>query len=128
MHVIFFDGVCGLCNGFVDFVMRMDKKNIFHFAPLQGEYAAQHLPQSDTSDLSSVVFMSDGKTLRKSHAVLGVFRMLGLPLSLLDVAKVIPQPLLDMIYDWVASNRYRWFGQKDTCRIPTPSERSRFLN
>lgn len=125
-RVVFFDGVCGLCNKFVDFVLRIDKKELFVFSPLQGELAAQSLPKKFIEDLDSIVVLIDGKTYRKSEAVFALFKELGFPWSPLALLGILPSGLSDWGYNLVASQRYRIFGQSDTCRLPAPNERSRF--
>jgi predicted DCC family thiol-disulfide oxidoreductase YuxK len=126
--VIFFDGVCGLCNRFVDFVIRRDPDGVFHFAPLQGEAAAERLSEADVRDLKTVVVIDSSGTHRKSAAVLSVLRRLG---GFWRVAAAalwfVPRPLRDLGYTWIASNRYAIFGKKETCRLPSASERARFL-
>ncbi len=126
--VIFFDGVCGLCNRFVDFVLRRDPTGLFQFSPLQGETAAEWLAQGDVADLKTVVLVDGNRAFRKSAAVIRVLRRLG---GFWGVAGAIlwlvPRPLRDLGYSWIASNRYAIFGKKETCRLPTAEERSRFL-
>lgn len=127
MNVIYFDGVCGLCNGFVDFIMKIDRESVFHFSPLQSEYAKTNLPPEFTANLDSVVVQMDGKTLRKSKAVLAVLRKLGGVWGVAGLFGVLPEGILNRAYDLVAEHRYRVFGKKETCRLPTPEERARFV-
>jgi predicted DCC family thiol-disulfide oxidoreductase YuxK len=126
--VIFFDGVCGLCNRFIDFVMRHDRAAVFHFAPLQGETAHQRLPEADVRDLTTVVLCDEQGVFRKSTAAArilvrlgGVWRIPGRALWL------VPRPMRDAGYVLVARYRYAIFGKKESCRMPTPAERARFL-
>lgn len=126
-NVIFFDGVCGLCNGFIDFVMKIDTRKRFHFSPLQSEFAKKTLPPELISDLKTVVVQIEGHTYKKAPAVIRVMQEIGGSWSLLGALKVLPEPLLNLGYDIVASNRYKLFGKKETCRLPTPEERSRFI-
>lgn len=125
--IIYFDGVCGLCNGFVDFILNVDSKNIFKFSPLQSDFALKTLPPQFTHDLDSVVVMIEGKTFRKGAAVLAVFNQLGGGWKILSLATVLPDGLINSGYDFVANNRYKIFGKKETCRLPTPEERARFI-
>lgn len=125
--VIFFDGVCGLCNGFVDFVIQADKKQFFKFSPLQSEFAKENLTESDIKELKSVVLKMNGKTYRKSEAVFEVFKILGGGWRVLSWFKILPQPIRNQGYDLVAKHRYRIFGKKELCRFPTPEERQRFI-
>ncbi|MBC7397914.1 MAG: DUF393 domain-containing protein [Bdellovibrionales bacterium] len=127
MNIIFFDGYCGLCNGFIDFMMNVDKKRIFKFSPLQSEFAKANLQLSDIEDLKSVVVLIDGKTYRKSEAVLKALGMLGGMWKVTSVFRSFPEKLLDTGYDLVAENRYKIFGKSDTCRLPTLEEKSRFI-
>lgn len=126
-NVIFFDGVCGLCNGFVDFIISVDKRKEFRFSPLQSEFAQKNLPPEMTRNLDSVVFLKEGKTYRKSQAVIKVLEGLGGIWSLAKMGKVLPESILNSAYDLVAQNRYKIFGKKETCRLPTPDERTRFI-
>lgn len=134
--ILFFDGVCGLCNGFVDFVMSRDRKGVFRFATLQGETAARLLSRAGPGDASpegpgewmrSVVLWQDGEAHRKSEAVFRVFSGLGGIWKLAIAGRLIPAGLRDFLYDGIARNRYRWFGKRETCRMPSPEERARFL-
>jgi predicted DCC family thiol-disulfide oxidoreductase YuxK len=123
--VVFFDGTCGLCNGFVDFLVRHDRGRRLRFAPLQGETAAHfaRLPRA----LDSVVVADGPVVLVKSDAALCVFARLGWPWRLAGLARVVPRALRDAVYDLIARNRYRWFGQRDACRIPSEREARWFL-
>lgn len=126
-NVIFFDGVCGLCNGFVDFIMKIDKDQKFSFSPLQSDFAKENLPAELTTDLKSVVFLKDKALLTKSKAVIAVLNEIGGIWKLASVGKILPEKALNHAYDMVAENRYKLFGRKETCRLPTPEERSRFV-
>lgn len=126
--VIFFDGVCGLCNRSVDFVMRQDRRGVFHVTPLQGETAGQLLEPADRERLGSLVVWIDGQAYRRSAGVVRILWRLGPVWKLLGgLLWLIPLPLRDLGYRVIASNRYRLFGKKETCRLPTEPERARFL-
>jgi predicted DCC family thiol-disulfide oxidoreductase YuxK len=126
--VIFFDGVCGLCNRFVDFVIRRDRQGVFRLAPLQGETARDRLAEADVVDLKTVVLVDASGTYRKSTAVLRVLGCLGIFWKIAAALLwVIPRPLRDLGYSWIATNRYAIFGRKETCRLPSAAERERFL-
>lgn len=127
MKVIFFDGYCGLCNGFVDFMMKVDRQGVFKFSPLQSDYARQHLPADDIEQLKSVVILIDGRALRKSEGVLAALNELGGVWKLTGMLNLLPSVVRNKGYDMVAANRYKIFGKKDSCRIPTPEERERFI-
>ena len=126
--VIFFDGVCGLCNRFVNFVLARDKKHVFRFAPLQGETARAMLPAPDVEDISTVVVLSKDGSRRRSSAVVSILRQLGGVWAVLGMLLwIVPSPLRDLGYKLVARSRYRLFGKKEVCRMPTPEERAMFL-
>ena len=127
--IIFFDGVCGLCNHFVDFVLDHDSQDLFLFAPLQGISAESYLPEEDVEELKSVVLWDSGKTYRKSTAVVRILQKLnGIWWLLGWLFWFIPWPLRDVLYTIVAKLRYRLFGKREMCRFPTPEEEARFLN
>ncbi len=127
---IFFDGVCNLCNSSVNFLIDHDKKKQFTFASLQSEYAERMFDKTevDPGQLEGIVYLKGQKILRKSDAVLEIARELGGGWSLLYAFKVIPGVFRNKIYGWIAKNRYRWFGKRDSCRLPTPDLRERFLD
>ena len=127
LPLVFFDGVCGLCNKSVDFIIRHDLKHVFSFAPLQGLTAAKALPTRDTINLDTLVLLDEKGLHYRSTAALRIAWRLGGPLKLFSVFFVIPRFLRDPIYNLVAKNRYKLFGKKDSCRIPTPDERKFFL-
>ncbi len=127
--IIFFDGVCNLCNGFVDFVIARDKKDLFVFAPLQGETAREKLNAIYLENLWSVVVIGvDGQFYTQSQAALYVLKELGFVYkAIYYIAKILPLFLKEAIYKLIAKNRYRLFGKRETCRLPTPEERAKFL-
>ena len=125
---VFFDGVCGLCNAFVDFVMARDREQQFHFAPLQGQTAAGIVREADRTSLKSVVFADKSGTYLKSSAVIRVLWQLGgFWAFAAGCMWIIPRPVRDVGYGLVARLRYRLFGKREACRMPTPEERSRLL-
>jgi predicted DCC family thiol-disulfide oxidoreductase YuxK len=127
--VILFDGVCNLCNGSVQFIIKRDRKNRFHFAALQSAFGQQKLNQLNipTESLQSIVLIDGDKYYQRSNAVLEVSKHLGGAWPLLYVFKIIPRFLRDAVYNFIANNRYRWFGKQDQCMIPTPALKARFL-
>jgi predicted DCC family thiol-disulfide oxidoreductase YuxK len=127
MKLIYFDGVCGLCNGFVDFILKIDRQSLFTFCPLQSEYASKHLSEVQTRNLTSVVYQKEGKTFEKSEAVLEILCDIGGAWKLAKTGFLIPGILRDYGYDLVAINRYKLFGKKQTCRIPSQEEKARFI-
>lgn len=128
--ILFFDGICGLCNHFVQFLFKVDHKAVFKVATLQGSFAQKTLPQSLTKELSSLVVLTDsGDILIKSRAVLHILRHVGgMWRVLAALGGVIPTPWSDWVYDRVAQSRYKLFGTLDTCRVPTAAEKSRFID
>lgn len=127
--IILFDGVCNLCEGFVQWVIRRDPDAIFQFAPLQSDVGERLLAECglDGDPLEGVVLVEDSRCYRKSDAVIRVAALLGFPYALLGPTRFAPRLLRDLIYDFVADRRYGWFGKKDACMMPTPDIRERFL-
>jgi predicted DCC family thiol-disulfide oxidoreductase YuxK len=133
--ILLYDGVCGLCNDWVQFTLKRDPAGRIRFAPLQGPTAERILRRHgrDPRDLDTVYLVlhpdePDETVLDKSRAILRVLDVLGGGWKILALARVLPRALLDFGYDFVARRRYRWFGRKDSCPIPTPEHRSRFLD
>ena len=127
--VILFDGVCNFCNGSVNFLIRQDKKNIFRFAPLQSAYAQKlleqyHLPKEK---LDSFVLIDDGRVYKASSAGLRLYGKLPWYWKWTQLFWIVPRFIRDGVYNFIARNRYRWFGKKESCMIPSASVRSRFL-
>ena len=125
--IVFFDGVCGLCNAAVDFILKHDRKQVFVFAALQGETAQKILGVRPDDDLTTMVLLENGQQLRHSDAVLRIAWHLGGIWRVLSWARIILKSLRDLVYNWISRNRLRWFGKKESCRLPTPAERARFL-
>ena len=132
--VVLFDGVCNLCNGFVNFVIDHDPAGYFKFAALQTDAARKVLGAEGANEqpdegsiLSSIVLVEDGQTYRRSTAALRIVRHFTGPWPLLYLLIAVPRPLRDVVYDWIARNRYDWFGKRDQCRVPTPELQERFL-
>ena len=128
--VILFDGVCNLCNSSVQFIITRDPKAQFRFASLQSKYGQQQMIQFNlpTSELNSVLLIKDGKLYQKSSAALHIARMLTGAWPLMFVFIIVPPFIRNAVYDFIARNRYKWFGKKDECMIPTPELKSRFIN
>lgn len=126
--VIYFDGYCGLCNGFVDFVLARDRGRRFRFAPLQGTSAKARFGDPGDVDPTTIVLEDGGVLYQRSTAALRIISQLGGAWSLVAVFRLVPRFIRDAVYDWVARNRYGWFGKRDTCRLPSPEERSVFLD
>lgn len=126
--ILFFDGDCGFCNGWVQFLLRIDRRQILTFAPLQGETAARLLPVPDVANLSSVVYMTPNGLLRESDAIFQLARDLGGVWGVLGWCGLgIPRVLRNAGYRFVARNRYRLAGKVQACQRPTDAQRARFL-
>ncbi len=128
--IVFFDGVCGLCNRAVDFLLRIDRARRLRYAPLQGATAARLLPREAIAPDApgSIVFRERGRLFTRSDAVLRIGVALGGLWSCVAILYAIPRPIRDFVYRWVARNRYEWFGKQDACRLPTPEEKPFFLD
>ena len=128
--VILFDGICNLCNGFVQFVIKRDKKKNFLFGALQGEGARQLLSSFDFPDenLTTIVLVEDSNIYTQSDAVLKIFKRLGGFWKFFSIFIFIPRPIRDWIYRLIAKYRYSIFGKRKECMIPTPELKSRFLD
>jgi predicted DCC family thiol-disulfide oxidoreductase YuxK len=128
--LVLFDGDCNLCNGAVKFILRRDRTGRFHFASLQSAAGRQALAAAGAKQPlpDSIVLVQDGAIAVKSAAALRIARGLPWPWPLLAVFWLVPRPLRDPIYDWVARHRYRWFGKTSSCLVPTPELRARFLD
>ena len=126
--IIFFDGICSMCNAFVNLVLRLDHHGTFLFAPLQGSSARELLPPlSEDPHGWSIIYLDEQGIHNQSDAVLEVYRQLGGAWWLLSCARYIPRSIRNPVYRIIAGNRYRWFGRRERCRIPSAEERQRFL-
>jgi predicted DCC family thiol-disulfide oxidoreductase YuxK len=126
--IIFFDGVCAMCNTFVNLALRIDRRGLFLFAPLQGTTARELLPPlSDDPREWSMIYLDETGIHDQLDASLEVYRRLGGAWTLLSLARYIPRFIRNPLYRILARNRYRWFGRREVCRIPTAAERQRFL-
>ena len=134
--IILYDGVCGLCNRLVQFLLKHDKQGRLRFAALQSDFAEKVLRRHgiDAKDLDTVQVIENyeqpgERVLQRSDAILRAGRELGgVWGASSSIAKIIPRPLRDLVYRFVATNRYRMFGKYDTCMLPDPDQRSRFLD
>ena len=127
--VIFFDGLCNLCSGAVQFVIKRDAKNLFQFASLQSEYATEVLTKFDLEPQQgdSFVLLENDKVYQRSTAALRVARKLNGLWPLLYALIIIPRFIRDAVYNYIAKNRYKWFGKKESCWVPTPELKEKFL-
>ncbi|QAU12600.1 thiol-disulfide oxidoreductase DCC family protein [Halorubrum sp. BOL3-1] len=128
--IILFDGVCNLCSGFVRFVVPRDTEEKYRFASLQSDVGRALLAEHDlsTDELDSVVLIEDGESYVKSAAIIRIATGLGGRYRLLSPFRYVPRSVRDRVYDFVAEHRYRWFGKKDRCMVPSGDVRSRFLD
>ncbi|RXG27809.1 thiol-disulfide oxidoreductase DCC family protein [Leeuwenhoekiella palythoae] len=128
--IILFDGVCNLCNGAINFIIKHDPKGIFKFASLQEETGQKLLAQHniDPQETDSIVLIDDDKVSVKSSAALRIAKNLNQGYPLLFGFMIIPTFIRNGVYDFIAANRYKWFGKKESCMLPTPELRSRFLD
>lgn len=126
--IIFFDGVCGLCNRFIDFLISEDHNKIFRYSPLQGETAKNFIDEEEVKSLKSMVLHNENGIQKKSDAILNIFSHLGGVWGLARFFLIIPKSIRDGLYDILSSNRYKIFGKKETCRLPSLEERSLFLD
>ncbi len=128
--VLLFDGVCNLCSQSVQFIIERDPAARFRFASLQSEVAEQMLSDTDLTgeSLKSVVLIENGQVYTRSDAALRAARHLSGLWPALYALRIVPRPWRDAVYNWIARNRYRWFGEKDSCWLPTPDLRDRFLD
>ena len=127
--IILFDGVCNFCNSAVNFTLKRNTKAEIRFAPMQSEAGQKLLQQYNlpADDMESFVFIENGVAYKQSTAALKVCRHLRGLWPMCYVFMIVPKFIRDGIYNWIAKNRYKWFGVKQACMIPTPEVKSRFL-
>lgn len=135
--IVYYDGLCGLCDGFVRFVVAHDHLAHYRFAPLQGETARIRLGGGIPLDALKTVVLEEDPAFRpigrtdglrvRSDAALAILAGLRHGWQLVNLLRIIPRPLRDMVYNLISRNRTRWFGRRESCRIPGPEERDRFL-
>jgi predicted DCC family thiol-disulfide oxidoreductase YuxK len=127
--VLLFDGVCNLCNNSVQWVLTHDRKAVFRFSALQSETGQRLLESFGRSPdgLDTVVLIDGDRIYTHSDAPLEIARRLGGFWQILYIFKMVPRPLRDAIYRWIARNRYRWFGKEDSCWLPQPKWKARFV-
>lgn len=128
-HIVLFDGVCNLCNGAVLFIIKRDKKDRFRFAALESDLGKEFLARHniDPSKIDSIVLISGDSAFAKAGAALRIAKYLTGLWPLLYSLVIIPKFIADAVYDFIARNRYKWFGKKESCMIPTPELKSKFL-
>lgn len=127
--IMVFDGYCGLCSGFIDFILRRDRKGQLRFLPAQSElgealYAHYGLK---AGDYDTVLLIMNGRLYVKMDASLRIIGLMGWPWKLAEIGRILPNFLAVPLYDLIARNRIRWFGARQTCRLPSAEERERFI-
>jgi predicted DCC family thiol-disulfide oxidoreductase YuxK len=127
--IIYFDGVCNLCNGFIDFLIKRDKRRVFKYTSLQGKKGQDLLLKHKlpTENLSSVILEKDGVVYIKAKAAIKILSALPGAWFLFSIFKIVPLFISNYVYDVIAKNRYNWFGKKESCRLPTAEEREFFI-
>lgn len=127
--VILFDGVCNFCNSSVNFIINHDKKDFFRFTPLQSEIGIKISEKYnlDSGNLKSVILVEKGRIYTKTTAALRIAKQLSGGWPLLYAFIIVPAPIRDVVYNIIAKYRYKWWGERDACMIPTPEIRKKFL-
>lgn len=127
--IVLFDGVCNLCNSSVQFILRRDHSRRFVFASLQSPAGQKLLQQFGLpqDQFNSFVLIENDKVYTRSSGALRVLRHLGKGWQLLYSLIIVPKPFRDVVYNWIARNRYKWFGRQEACWVPTPDLKKRFL-
>ena len=127
--ILFFDGVCNLCNGAIQFILKNDRRGELRFASLQSDLAEEMLPPFgiNPKDLNSVVLYENGTVYTRSSSVLRTLKLMGGPLSYLAVFGIIPRRIRDFFYNYISHHRYNWFGKREQCMLPRPEWNARFL-
>ena len=128
--IILFDGVCNLCDSAVQFIIKHDKKDIFRFVALQSDLGKQICSYIgvDQTKIDSIILYNPGVAYYyKSSAAIEIAEELGGVYHLISIFKILPEKLRNYIYDYIAKNRYKWYGKKESCMIPTPELKAKFL-
>ena len=129
-QLILFDGVCNLCDASVQYIIKHDKHDEFKFTALQNEIGKEIIKKFkiDTTKTDSILLYSEAHGIsQKSTAALKIASKLGFPRNLLTVFLIVPAAIRNWVYDYIAKNRYKWYGKKEACMIPTPELKSKFL-
>jgi predicted DCC family thiol-disulfide oxidoreductase YuxK len=128
--IILFDGVCNLCEASVQFIIKKDKKDIFRFVAIQSDLGQEIIKNIgiDTSKIDSIVLYEPGKAYYyKSEAALKIAKDLGGMVTIFSIFSFLPKSISNLVYDFIAKNRYKWYGKKESCMIPTPELKAKFL-
>lgn len=128
-NIVLFDGVCNLCNSSVRFLLRIDKEKVLKYAHLQSDYANKLAGKFKLSSqhFDSVIFIADNTPYLRSKAVFEIFRVIGYPWKILTVFKILPADITDRIYDYISRHRYKWFGRREVCKLPSDELLDRFI-
>lgn len=128
--IILFDGVCNLCDASIQFIIKHDKKDIFRFVAIQselGQRIIKHIGINTTETDSIILYLPGVAYYYKAEAALKIAKDLNGIYSFLSLFNVFPNSISNMVYDYIAKNRYKWYGKKEQCMIPTPELKSKFL-
>ncbi len=127
--IILFDGVCNFCNSTVNFILKRDKKNIFKFSPLQSEIGQKLLTEYNFShtEFDTIILIEKGELYTRSTAALRIVKSMSGMWKLCYIFIIIPGPIRNYLYDLFSRNRYKWFGKRDKCMVPTEKEKSKFI-
>lgn len=128
--IVFFDGLCNLCNGAVQFIIERDKKNLFLFSSLQSDFSQQKLAEFKLHEIrhDSILLLENGKVYDQSTAALRIAKKLNGLWPLLYGFIIIPAFIRNVVYRFIARHRYQWFGKQESCWVPTPALKSKFLD
>ena len=126
--IVYFDGICNFCNFFVNILLRLDKKQRLLFSSLQSEFAKKNLKLSKDELPDSIVVQMEDSYFFRTEAIFKILGELAFPFKVICVFRLIPKPILDFLYAFLAQNRYIFFGKKESCRVPSAEEESRFLS
>jgi len=129
-HLILFDGICNLCNSSVQYIIKHDEQALFSFASLQSDFGKQQLASHGLlpEQLDSIVYIHGNQRYVKSTAALKIAKRLDGPVKFLYAFIIIPAPIRDIVYNWIARNRYKWFGKQQHCMLPTSDTKKRFVD
>lgn len=126
-YIILFDGECNFCDSSVQFIIKRDPEAKFNFAAINSPIGADMISKFQLSNVDSLVLVHEDKCYTKSTAALKIAKELNSPLKATYLFIIVPKPLRDPLYDFIARNRYKWFGKKEVCNIPSKEDRQRFI-
>lgn len=126
--IVFFDGVCNLCSSSVQWVIRHDPRAVFTFTSLQGQYVAKMITDEKLKKIDSVILLENGRFYTRSTAILRIARRLGFPARLLYAFIIVPAFIRNWVYEFIAKHRYKWYGKMESCWLPTPDLKKRFID